>query len=261
MVMIDVHCHLEQKDYENDRDEVIERCKKELKAVITTCARPDDFDLTMEMVDKHKNFIFATCGIHPEYVKEIPQNRVDSFFDMIEENKNKIVAIGETGLDFHWTKEDEWRKKQKELFIQHIQLAKKLNKPLIIHSRGVFDETIVVLEEQDAKNVLLHMWGEKKLLERINDRNWFISVNNIVLRSKMYRSVVKKFSLERTLLETDAPWLSPKKIIQGIDTRNDPLSIKSVANKISELKKVPFDEVWQRCAQNAVSFFGLPITV
>ncbi len=261
MVMIDAHCHLEQKDYNQDRDELIEKCKKELKAVITSCAHPDDFDLTMDMVEKHKNFVFANCGVHPEYVKEIPQEKVDDFFDRIEKNKERIVAIGETGLDFHWIKEEEWKEKQRQLFIRHIELAKRLDKPLIIHSRAVFDETLVVLEEQNAKNVLLHMWGEKRLLDRINEKNWFISVNNIVLRSKTYRNVVKRFSLDKTLLETDAPWLSPKKIIDGIDARNDPLSIKTVANKISELKKVPFDKVWRKCAQNAVSFFNLPITV
>ena len=69
--MIDVHCHLEQKDYEKDRDEVIEKCKKELKAVITCCCHPEDFELTMELVEKYKNFVFATVSIHPEYIKEI----------------------------------------------------------------------------------------------------------------------------------------------------------------------------------------------
>ncbi len=168
--MIDVHCHLEQKDYNQDRDEIIEKCKRELKAVITSCAHPDDFEITMQMVEKHKNFVFASCGVHPEYVKEIPQERVDGFFDLIKENKERIVAIGETGLDFNWIKEDEWRKKQKELFIRHIELAKSLNKPLIIHSRDIFIDTIEILEENDAKNVLLHMWGEKNLLDKINDK-------------------------------------------------------------------------------------------
>lgn len=259
--MIDAHCHLEQKDYNQDRDELIERCKKELKAVITSCAHPDDFDLTMEMVEKHKNFVFATCAVHPEYVKDVPQEKINAFFDVIEKNKDKIVAIGETGLDFHWTKEEEWRKKQKEIFVQHINLAKRLEKPLIIHSRAVFDETLIVLEENDAKNVLLHMWGEKNLLDRINDKKWFISTNTMLLRSKGYRKVVKNFPLERILIETDSPWLSPKKILEQVEARNDPMSVKIVAQKLSEIKKVSFDEVWRKCAQNAVTFFNLPIAV
>jgi len=259
MVMIDVHCHLEQKDYEQDRDEVIEKCKKELKAVITSCVHPSDFDLTMEMVEKHKNFVFASCGLHPEYVKEVSEQQKDQYFKLIEQNKDRIVAIGETGLDFHWVKEEEWRKKQEKVFIEHINLAKKLKKPLIIHSRGVFDETLLALEEQDVKRVLLHMWGEKNLLDRIKDKNWFISVNTMILRSKPYRKVVKNFSIERTLLETDSPWLAPKKIIEGIKARNDPISIKIVAQKLSEIKKLSFEEVWKKCAENAVTFFSLPV--
>ena len=259
--MIDVHCHLEQKDYDKDRFELIDRCKNELKAIITSCAHPNDFDITIEMVEKNKNFIFATAAVHPEYVKEVSEEKIQEYFKLIEENKEKFVAIGETGLDFNWIKEDNWRKKQRELFIRHIELAKRLEKPLIIHSRDVFDETLVTLEENQAKRVLLHMWGQKNLLERIKNNNWFISVNAIVLRSKSYRKVVKAFSLENIMLETDAPWLSPKKILDGIDARNDPLNVKTVAQKISEIKKVSFNEVWTKCAQNAISFFNLPITV
>ncbi len=257
--MIDVHCHLEQKDYNKDRDKVIKNCKKELKAVITACAHPNDFNLTMGMVEKHKNFIFTSCSIHPQYIKEFSQQQIDQYFKIIEENKEKIVAIGETGLDFNWIKESEWREKQRELFIKHISLAKHLNKPLVIHSRDVYDETLVVLEENEAKNVLLHMWGEKKLLERIINNNWFVSVNNIILRSKGYRKVVKGLPLERLMLETDSPWLSPKKILEHIEYRNTPISIKTVAKKISEIKKLSFDEVWKKCAENAIEFFELPI--
>jgi Mg-dependent DNase len=150
--MIDVHCHLEQKDYEKDRDEVIERCKRELKAVITCCCHPDDFDLTMEMVKKYKNFVFATVSIHPEYIKEIEHLNVNDFLKGIEENKEKIVGIGETGLDFI-IEEPEWREKQKELFIKFIDLAKSLNLPLVIHARKAFAEAIEILEKCQAKNV------------------------------------------------------------------------------------------------------------
>jgi TatD DNase family protein len=116
--MIDVHCHLEQKDYDKDRDDVIEKCKKELKAVITSCAHPRDFDLTLQLTEKYKNFVFACYGIHPEYIKEVSEKEIDEFLDSLVKNKDKIVAIGETGLDFWWTKEEEWKQKQRELFIR-----------------------------------------------------------------------------------------------------------------------------------------------
>ena len=103
--MIDVHCHLEQKDYDKDRDDVIESCKKELKAIITSCVHPRDFELTMKLVKNYKNFVFASCGIRPEYVKEVSVKEKDDFLDLIVKNKEKIVAIGETGLDYWYIKE------------------------------------------------------------------------------------------------------------------------------------------------------------
>ena len=257
--MIDVHCHLEQKDYDKDRDDVIERCKNELKAVVTSCAHPKDLGLTLELVEKHKGFVFATLGIHPEYIKEISEKEKGEFLNAIAENRERIAAIGETGLDFWYIKEEEWQEKQKQLFVQLINLAKALDKPLVIHSRGVFEETLEILESQSAEKVLLHMWGEHKLLERVLENGYHISMNTIILRSKGYRKVVRDCPLDRLMLETDSPWLAPKKLMENVEARNDPLSVKVVAEKIAEIKKVSFEEVWQKCGENAVNFFSLPI--
>lgn len=257
--MIDVHCHLEQKDYDIDREQVIEACKNELKAVITSCAHPRDFELSMRMVENHKGFVFASCGIHPEYVKEISEKEKDNFLDLIVKNKDKIVAIGETGLDYWYIREEDWRKKQKDLFIELINLAKELDKPLVIHSREVFEETLNVLEEQDAKKVDLHMWGANNLVNRIMENGWSISMNTIVLRSKKHKKIVRDMPLERLMLETDSPWLAPKRLLEGLEARNDPLSVKIVAEKLAEIKNVPFDQVWKQCGENAIKFFNLDI--
>jgi TatD DNase family protein len=257
--MIDVHCHLEQRDYDEDRDEIIEKCKKELKAVITSCAHPRDFDLTMQLVEKHKNFVFASCGIHPEYVKDISEREIDETIEKIKQNRDRIVAIGETGLDFYWIKEPEWQQKQKELFIRLIELAKELRKPLVIHSRNAYEETIKILEQEDAREADMHMFGDHHLAKRIVDNGWFISINTIILRSKSHKKIARDCPLERLMLETDAPWLSPKKLLEGIDEKNDPTSIKLVAEKIAEVKKIDFDEVWQKCGENAIKFFKLTI--
>jgi len=257
--MIDVHCHLEQEDYDKDRDEVIEKCKKELKAVITSCAHPRDFELTMRMVENHKNFVFASCGIHPEYIKEVSEKAKDNFLELITENKEKIVAIGETGLDYWWTKEIEWQEKQKQLFIQLIEVAKELKKPLIIHCRDAFEDTVKILEQEDAKQVMLHMWGGHKFLKGVLGNGCYISMNTIILRSKGYRKVVRDCPLDRLMLETDSPWLAPKKLIEKVDARNDPTSIRIVAEKIADIKKISFEEVWNKCGENAINFFKLEI--
>ena len=257
--MIDIHCHLEQNDYNNDRDDVIENCKKHLKAVITSCAHPTDFDLTLKIIEGHKNFVFASCGIHPEYIKEMPEQEIDEFIEKIEQNKDKLVAIGEIGLDYWWVKEDEWREKQRELFVRMIRFAKRIGKPILIHTREVKDGTIEIMEQENAKNVVMHMFGEHQFTKRVVDNGWFISVNNIVHRSKSHKKVVRDCPLDKLMLETDAPWLSPKKLLEGVESRNDPTSIKSVAEKIAEIKKTDFEEIWHKCGQNAIKFFNLPL--
>lgn len=253
--MIDVHCHLEQSDYDKDRDEVIEKCKQELKAIVTCAAHQKDFDLAMNLVEKYRGFVFATVSIHPIYINEISEKEKDRWIDKVIENKNKIVGIGETGLDYFWVKERERREKQKELFKELIQLALELKKPIVVHAREAHEDVIKILEDLVSNyRVNLHMFGENKLVPSVLENGWFVSMNTIVLRSKKHKKVIRDMPLERIMLETDSPWL-------GFGKRNTPLAIRQVAEKIAEVKKLSFDNVWQKCGKNAVEFFGLPIEV
>jgi TatD DNase family protein len=248
--MIDSHCHLEQQNYDSDRDEVIEKCRKELKAVITSCAHPKDFELTLQLTEKYKGFVFATVGIHPEYIKEVTEKEKDEFIDMIRDNRSRIVGIGETGLDFFWIKENEWQQKQKEWFVEFINLAKDLKLPLVIHARDAFEEAIEILEQEDAKKVLMHMFGANQLVKRVVDNGFFVSVNTILLTSKKHKKIVRDMPLNRLMLETDAPWL-------GRGKRNDPTSVRTVAERIAEIKKTSFEEVDRATTRNAIEFFNL----
>jgi TatD DNase family protein len=257
--MIDVHCHLEQKDYDSNRDEVVEKCKKELRAVITSCAHTQDFEKTLEMTKKYNGFVFASYGIHPEYIKEISEKEIDEFIEKVRKNKDDIVAIGEIGLDFKWVQEPEWREKQKELFVRLIRLANELSKPIVVHSRDSYVETIEIMEKEGVKEADMHMFGDHHLTQRVIDNGWHISMNNIMLRSKGHKKIVKDCPLERLMLETDAPWLSPKKLTEGVDEINYPTSIRTVAEKVAEVKKISFDEVWKACADNAIRFFKLSL--
>jgi TatD DNase family protein len=257
--MIDCHCHLEQEIFEEDRDEVVEKCRKELDAIITCCAHPEDFELTLQLVNKYEGFVFASIGIHPEFIKEVSEKEKDDFLELIKENKQKFVAIGETGLDFFEVKESDWQEKQKELFIELINLAKELKKPLIIHARKAYDDSVKILEQEDAKEVLMHMFGAHHLWKRIVENGWMVSMNAIVLRSKKHKKVVRDVPLEHLMLETDSPWLSPIQLTQGIKTRNDPTSVKAVAERIAEIKKVSFEEVDRITTQNAIRFFDLKL--
>src|SRR5881628_3639147 len=111
--MIDSHCHFEQKDFDEDREKLVREMKKELTAIVSVCAHPNDFEKALKISQEHKDFVFLVAGLHPEYVKDFNENQIDSYFQKIEDNKKDIVAIGETGLDFFWIKDHNLQKKQK----------------------------------------------------------------------------------------------------------------------------------------------------
>jgi TatD DNase family protein len=115
---------------------------------------------------------------------------------------------------------------------------------------------VKILEQEDAKRVLMHMFGANQMTKRIIENGWSISMNTIVMKSKKHKKVVRDTPLENLMLETDSPWLAP----EGFGSeRNDPTAVKFVAEKIAEIKKIKFEEVWERCGKNSVKFFNLPI--
>lgn len=252
--MIDAHCHLEQDAYKNDLDQVIELYKKEgLKALVSVCADPKDFDRSLEIVEKYKNYVFLCASIHPEFIKEISSKQMDEYFDRLKENKDKLVAVGETGLDFWWVKEDGWREKQKELFIQHIELAKELKLPLVIHTRDAWEDSLNILEQEDVKKAMLHMWGskDKEHLKRIVENNYFVSVGPVIARSKERKKIVRDLPLENIMLETDSPWFGQN------NERGLPTNVKIPCQKIAEVKKVDENYVNGMTDENAIEFFSL----
>jgi len=253
--MIDSHCHLEQSAYDDDRDDVIARCRSAgLKAVIFSCAHFGEFQKSLEIAKRYKGYAFMAAGLHPEYIKEITPEVSGAFFKSVESHASDIVAIGETGLDYNWTKEEQWRLEQARLFTEMIRFAKPMKKPLVVHCRDAYPEAIEILERENACNVLMHMFGSKSLVDRVVQNGWYVSTNAIVMRSKDHRKIVKAVPAERLLLETDAPWLHPSG--KG---RNEPTSIRVVAEKIAELTHRPLEDVWTQCGKNAAKFYALPV--
>jgi len=257
--MIDSHCHLEQKDYNKDIEEIISKCKKEMKALITSCAHPKNFDFTIELVKKYPKFIFASFGIHPEYIKEITDKEIDEYIQKIRDNKEYVSGIGEIGLDYHWIKEPEFREKQKELFKKMISLAEELNLPIIIHSRGSDEDVLEILKYTKLK-VYWHMFGNKNLIEEIQKKAYYIGIGPLILRSKVHRKIVKTIPLDKILLETDSPWFGVPEDMnmeKMFKVRGYPWNIKYAAQKIAKERNISFEEVWEQCGKNTIKFFNL----
>ncbi|MBR9682492.1 MAG: TatD family hydrolase [Candidatus Aenigmarchaeota archaeon] len=253
--MIDSHAHLEQKDYSEDLDSVISRCKEAgMIGIVTSSANPKDFEKTMKISQDNPGFVFPSVGIHPEYIKELSIKQIDDQILKIKENKDKIYAIGEVGLDYFWTKEEEYRKQQQKMFRRMIQLAIELKKPLVIHSRNAMDDTIQILKEEGAKNVLMHLFGSKAHIQTVIDNGWNISIGPLIKRSKDIRKIARDMPLDKIMLETDSPWF-------GEDKRGEPTNIKIAAEYIARYQKIEFEKVWKTCAQNSIKFFNLPLKI
>ncbi|UZE93974.1 MAG: TatD family hydrolase [Candidatus Pacearchaeota archaeon] len=252
--MIDCHCHFEQKEYDKDRNKIIEKCKKQLKAIITSSAHPKDIKLTLELTKKYPNFIFAAIGLHPTYIKELTEEQINKTIEAIKNNKDKIVAVGEIGLDYFWIKEEEWQEKQRQLFKKMIKIVKELGLPLVIHSRNAREDTIKILEEEGMKRkkVLMHLFTDRKNLQRVIDNGWFVSIGPGIKRSKNLRKIARDTPLNKILLETDSPWFAQENQKYGT-----PLNIKIAAKKIAEIKKLTIEQVEKQTDLNAIEFFNL----
>jgi len=132
-------------------------------------------------------------------------------------------------------------------------LAKKLKKPIIIHSRDAIDDVVNILEQEEAENILMHLFGARHLIKKIIENNWSISVGPIAQRSKTHKKIIRDMPIENIMLETDSPWFGQE------GKRNDPLAVIGVANRIAEVKKITPEEVDRITTQNAIKFFDLKI--
>ena len=252
--MIDAHCHLEQKDYGKERGKIIEQCKRELNAVVTCSAHPDDFNLTLEISKENPRFVYCTAGIHPEYIKDLSEEQISKAIKEIGKRRNLLVGIGEVGLDYYWIKEPEMQEKQKALFRRMIQLAKELELPLIIHSRDAREDTMDILEEEGmkGKKVLMHLFTDREYLQRVIDNGWFISIGPNIAKSKDRMKIARDMPLNRIMLETDSPWFRQEGQKYGV-----PVNVKIACEKIAEAKKINILEVERQTDLNATGFFGL----
>lgn len=260
--MIDVHCHLEQSDYDKDLEEVLSRCREKLDAVIVSAPDPDDHQKAVGMSRSHPGFVFCTLGIHPQYVEKYSDEEIESVFETIRSMKDSIVGIGETGLDYSHITDLEGRERQKSLFARSIRLAKELDLSVLVHIRNgkdeadAFDDALSILEKENAERVHLHMFGSRKLLPRAMEDGYYISANAIILSSKSYSKVVRNVPIDRLMLETDAPWLHPSGKPKH-EERNEPANVLDVAKKVAEIKGISVEEVDKITTRNAIEFFRL----
>ncbi|MHA1969218.1 MAG: TatD family hydrolase, partial [Candidatus Hodarchaeales archaeon] len=185
----------------------------------------------------------------PSWIKKLNFEKTYKFI----KSYSSIVAIGEVGLDYHWIRDDYWKQKQQEVFVNFIELANTVNKPLVIHSRKAETECIDILENKAEVPVLLHCFaGNLEEAKRIVDLGWFISIPTAVVNRKKHRKLARNVPLENIVVETDTPFLSP---IAG--QKNEPANVKYAINEIAFLKETSFNDVDVITTRNAQEFYQI----
>lgn len=259
LFIIDSHCHLDSLDYETrhkDVDEVLANAHaRGVGHFISICTTLGRFE-NMKKLTAHRQDVSLSCGVHPLNVSDEPFDYA-KLLQLAQDEK--VVAIGETGLDYHYTPET--KTLQQALFEQHIEVANKLNKPLVIHTRSAREDTMNMLEQHHAEKCggVLHCFTEDwAMAKRALDLGFYISISGIITfrNAEELRDVVRKVPLDRLLVETDSPYLAP---IPYRGKPNQPAYVRETCEYVATLKGLSCEEFAKITTQNVQKLFKLPL--
>lgn len=254
-MLFDTHAHINADQFAEDLEEVLKRAKDAgvTNIVVVGFDRPT-ITKAMDLINKYDN-IYGCIGWHPVDAIDCREEDLQWIEDLCAHPK--IVALGETGLDYHWDKSP--KEVQHELFRKQIRLAKKLKLPIMIHNRDATEDCIRILKEEKAEDVggIMHCFsGDANTALEIINMNFYVSLGGPVTfkNAKLPKEVAKVVPLDKLLIETDCPYLAPHPF-RG--KRNEPAYVKLVAEQIAELKGVTFEEIAEVTTKNAKKLFGI----
>ncbi|MDI6736540.1 MAG: TatD family hydrolase [bacterium] len=251
-MIIDVHCHLADKEFNQDLDQVIQRAKDAgvVKIIIST-VNFDEIQKADRIVQRYKDYVYLTVGCSPILFDEGEIKRIREF---IKNNRDKIVGIGEVGLDYYWV-EGEQREIQRRLFKEWIVLAKELNLPLIVHSRSAGKYAMEILLDDPPQKVLMHAFdGKCGWAKKGEEAGFYFTIPTTVVHSIQKQNLVKFLKIDSLMLETDSPVLAP---VRG--ERNEPANLKYALETISSLKHLAQEETAKIIAAATTNFFNLEV--
>ncbi|MCJ2375444.1 YchF/TatD family DNA exonuclease [Vibrio sp. ZSDZ34] len=253
-MFVDSHCHLDKLDYDDvhlDVSDVINKAQSaNVKRLLSVGVTLDSFPKMLELIEPYSQVV-ASCGVHPLDVEsEFSLARLAEY-----SSHSRVVAIGETGLDYHY--QPETAELQRTRFKQHVDLAVKLSKPLIIHTRNAREDTLQILREGQADKCggVIHCFTEDlAFAQAAMDLGFYISISGIVTfrQATELKEVVKQLPLERLLIETDSPYLAP---VPHRGKENQPAYVVEVAAYIAQLKGCSLQEVAENTTNNFEKLF------
>ncbi|MFJ5672790.1 TatD family hydrolase [Bacillus safensis] len=254
-MLFDTHAHLNAEQYNEDLEQVIERAKSEKveKIVVVGFDRPT-ITRAMELIEEY-DFIYAAIGWHPVDAIDMTDEDLAWIKDLSQHEK--VVAIGEMGLDYYWDKSP--KDVQKEVFRRQIALAKEVNLPIVIHNRDATEDVMTILKEEGAAEVggIMHCFtGSLETAKACMEMNFYISFGGPVTfkNAKKPKEVVKEIPSDKLLIETDCPYLTP---VPFRGKRNEPSYVKYIAEQIAELREISFEELAELTTKNAKKVFRI----
>lgn len=254
-MLFDTHVHLNVSQFDEDREEVLQRAKEAgVENMVIVGFDHETIPKAIEMAEQYEH-IYAAVGWHPVDAIDMTEKELEWLEEL--SSHPKVVALGEMGLDYHWDKSP--KEIQKEVFRKQIQLAKKVNLPIIIHNREATEDIIQILQEEKAEEVggIMHCYNDSiDYVDACLQMNFYISLGGPVTfkNATLPKEVAKYVPADRLLIETDCPFLAPH---PNRGKRNEPAYVKLVAEKIAELREISYEEISKQTTENARKFFGI----
>jgi len=255
-MLIDAHCHLEDKQFDKDLDEVIERAKKANVAIVICNGLNKKDNEKILSISRKFDIVKCAFGLYPSEAEKMSEDRIMEDIKFIEKNKDYIVAVGEIGLDFLYTKDSDLIQRQKFALNKLIELAERIKKPVILHSRKAEQEVFDILQSSSVKKAVFHCFtGKMSIAKKIAEAGFYFSIPANVVVSSNLQELVKTIDIRQLLTETDSPLLSPFK-----GKRNEPAFVAEAVKKIAEIKKIEVREAENLILENAEKIFNLPFS-
>lgn len=256
-MLFDTHAHYDDSRFDEDRDELLRSMPENGVGLILNPGC--DIESSKKSIEYAKtyNHVYAAVGIHPQCIEEIELESTMSELKKLAVSCDRIKAIGEIGLDYYWIKDEKLRAMQGELLRRQLSLAEELSMPVIIHDRDAHADTLKIIEEFPNVKGVFHCYsGSTEMAQHLVSLGYLISFTGVITykNAKKAVDVVKNIPLEKLMIETDAPYMSPEPF-RG--RRNSSLYVYRMAETIAEIKEIPLDEVIKQTTENGKKLFGI----
>ena len=250
--IIDTHTHIYDKQFENDFDDVMKRIEDELEGIVSIGFDLESSLKSIELANRY-SFVNAVIGVHPVDIKKY-NDKVEKELERLALTEKKVVAIGEIGLDYHWMEDP--KDVQIAGFRKQMELAERVKKPVVIHTREALQDTLDVLRDYRNVGGILHCYpGSLEAAKPFLDR-YYLGIGGTLTfkNNKKTKELVKDLPLEKIVLETDCPYLTP---VPFRGKRNEPIYTKYVAEEVARIKEISVEQVIKITTENAKKIYGM----